>query len=128
MTHAARLLILGVLLSACASAETATSGSTPRDLRSLRWLEGKWRGTEPNGKAFYEGYRMLNDSTIRTYNYADSAAVTPSDSGAINLRAGRITTGSGATLWAVSQLSDGFVRFDPVQGARNSFTWRRDSE
>jgi hypothetical protein len=128
-----RMILLALLCStACAPrAQPVVAGSTPtftsRHLKSLAWLYGRWRGTQPNGNAFFEGYRLLNDSTIRTYNYADSVSVVPTDSGAISLRGGKITTGSGATIWAVSRLDDGLVVFDPVQGARNSFMWRRDS-
>jgi hypothetical protein len=128
---------LGVLLgvAGCSSntprVDTTAAATAPaftaQNLRMLGWLEGKWRGTLPDGKPFFEGYRVLNDSTIAKYDYPDALATTPSDSGLITLRAGRITSGSGAMIWGVTQLSDGFVRFDPVQGARNSFVWRRTS-
>jgi hypothetical protein len=93
--------------------------------RALAWLDGRWRGTMPDGKPFFEGYRMLNDSTVRSYDYPDSTAVVPSDSGAISLRGGELVTGSGGREWVATELGEGFARFEPRRGAKNSFTWQR---
>ena len=98
---------------------------TAAEFRQLRWLEGRWRGVQPNGERFYEGYRFADDSTLVSYEYADSVSTAPKDSSAVRLRAGSIASGSGNTRWEVSDLSAARVHFVPVQGARNDFTWER---
>lgn len=95
--------------------------------RMLGWLEGRWRGDQPNGLPFFEEYRFENDSTIRSFTYADSVTSTPTDSGAIVLRNSVVTTGSEGTRWAVRELSESRVGFEPQVGADNSFVWERVS-
>ena len=130
-----RLLLVLITLAACAAprqreaAPTSAAGSTRvTDLGTLRWIEGRWRGTLPDGGFFFEGYRFANDSTILTYTYPDSTSLTPSDSGAIMLRGGVVATGSGGSRWIATALREGFVRFDPREGARNNFVWERLSD
>ncbi len=97
------------------------------DFQHLRWIEGRWRGEEPNGKPFFEGYRFENDSTIRSYSYADSVNSVPSDSGVIVLRKGEVSTGSEGARWVASELTARHVAFVPQRGVRNSFVWERTS-
>jgi hypothetical protein len=100
---------------------------TPAQFNSLRWLEGTWLGTQNGENPFYEGYRFINDSTIRTFTLQDSTARQPSDSGAIILKHGVVSSGSGNTLYVVTALDSTSVHFEPVRNARNSFTWTRTS-
>ena len=95
--------------------------------RQLRWLEGRWRGDQPDGNPFFEGYRFENDSTIRSYTYADSVTRVAADSGAIVLRGGEVTTGSERASWAASGLTATRIEFVPRAGARNSFVWEKSS-
>src|SRR5688500_10516683 len=53
---------------------------TLADFQRLRWLDGRWRGFQPDGKTFYEQYRVLNDSTIAMVGFADSTFGKPADS------------------------------------------------
>lgn len=92
---------------------------------TLRWLEGRWRGTQPDGRPFYESYRVADDSTITTY--PDATSTTPSDSGAVALRGGVVATGSGGARWVVAELEPGRVHFAPDGSAQNHFTWVRRS-
>jgi hypothetical protein len=39
-----------------------------KDLKKLKWIEGKWRGMFDN-KPFYEIYQLINDSTLRITHY-----------------------------------------------------------
>ena len=139
-----RWKILSLLLVAAACGQTAPRGdaappasaavspATPAAVsasgfQSLRWVVGKWRGMQPDGAAFYERYRFENDSTIRSYTYADSVGTVPTDSGEIVLRAGQVTTGSGAARWVVDELTANRVSFAPLAGVQNSFVWERTS-
>lgn len=110
-----------------AEADAVGAGISLAAFRQLRWVEGRWRGEQPNGQPFFEGYRFENDSTIRSYSYPDAASRVPSDSGAITLRAGRVTTGSGGARWIADELTAARIRFVPLAGVSNSFVWERTS-
>lgn len=134
-----RWSILPLGLAACAPAQAppavpppaqaaaATSGISLAAFRQLRWLEGRWRGDQPNGQPFFEGYRFENDSTLRSYSYADATSRVPTDSGAITLRAGQVTTGSGGARWIADELTAARIRFVPLAGVGNSFVWEKTS-
>ena len=101
---------------------------TPGEFRSLTWLEGRWRGTLNDTAPFYEGYRFVDDSTLRSVTYADSMGRQVSDSGQITLRGGHIMSGDSARGYVVTALDSSSVHFKPVGAARNAFTWRRESD
>lgn len=111
-------------------ASTANTAITPATVSAaqfaqLRWLEGQWRGEGGGVPAFFEGYRSVDDSTIRKYDFGDSTFRTPTDSGDITLRGGRIRSGSSAQSWVAVALDSASVRFAPERGASNGFEWRR---
>lgn len=101
---------------------------TAKQFGGLRWIEGKWRGQAAGAQPFYEGYLFLNDSTLRTFSYADSSATTPSDSGDIVLRDSAVSTGSHGMQWVVTELDSNRVHFAPARNVRNSFTWVREGK
>lgn len=129
-----RIVLLQGLLAAvgCGAGGSARARPTdpatvsPAQFQVLRWIEGRWVGKEPDGKAFYEGYRFTDDSTITTWTYRDSTTSTASDSAAIRLRNGRVISGGEQIAWVVSALDSTTVEFAPLQGARNGFTWARE--
>lgn len=96
----------------------------------LRWIEGAWQGVGGEGtdqEPFFEGYRMVDDSTMRTYTYDDAENPVPSDSGTITLRGGIVETGGEGARYVATNLVDGRIHFEPAFGARNAFTWERTS-
>jgi len=109
-----------------ASADIAHLPVSVAEFGRLRWIEGKWRGQAAGAQPFYEGYLFLDDSTLRTYSYADSTVTTASDSGDIRLRDSAVTTGSQGMQWVVTELDSTRVHFAPVRNVRNSFTWVRE--
>ena len=117
-------LVAAALLPRPLPGQTALT-VTPARFATLRWLEGRWEGHAANGASFFEGYRFADDSTIRTYSYADSIAATPDDSDDVALRGGRVRSGSGKASWVLTALGPDSARFDPVRGAANRFVWRR---
>ena len=92
--------------------------------KALRWIEGAWHSKDGRGVRFFERYRFLNDSTIRSYSYADSTMRSPNDSGVILRRGGRVTSDNGN--YVVTSIVIGRVHFEPAANALNSFTWTRD--
>jgi uncharacterized protein YeaO (DUF488 family) len=118
-------ILLALLVSPGSAQQPAPAGLTvtTAQLGSLRWLVGNWQGSMENGDHFYEGYAFLNDSTIQTFSYPDSTTGEASDSGSIELRGGKVTTGDAGTRWIVTAMDSASIRFDPLRNARNTFTW-----
>jgi hypothetical protein len=100
---------------------------SPAQFHSLAWLEGRWRGRTDRGQWFYESYALVNDSTLATHTYPDSTFAAPTDSSEIRLRGSEVVSQSGRKRWLAAALDSSHVRFVPVAGARNTFTWRRQS-
>jgi len=117
----------GVLLLVSTAAAQQPLRVTPAQFRSLAWLEGQWRGRTDRGQWFYESYALVNDSTLATHTFPDSTFAAPTDSSEIRLRGSEVVSQSGRKRWVVAALDTSHVRFVPVAGARNSFTWRRQS-
>jgi hypothetical protein len=107
----------------------APSGQyTLDDFRRLRWLEGRWRGFMPDGSSFYEQYRFLNDSTIEMRNFSDSTFTRATDSSRVTLRNRLVANQGGSARYEATRLDSTGVDFAPHEGARNHFTWARESE
>lgn len=130
-----------IAIPACARSAAAPAGPAPgdttmpiaarvplEDFARLTWLEGTWRGEGVGQPAFWERYRFLNDSTIRIESFTDSTLAGPPETGEVRWRDGMVTVGSSGALWVLTRRDRSFLHFDPVAGARNSFTWRRDSD
>lgn len=124
-------LLFAVALAACADREpplppgVAPARVTVEQFRTLRWFEGRWVGIAPDGSLFYEAYRMVDDSTIRSYQFADSVIRPPTDSGTIALREGRVTSGDADARWVLTRIDSASVRFESTREARSGFEWRR---
>ncbi len=120
------------VLAGCAGegappAEAPLAVSTA-EFAQLRWLEGSWRGSGGGVDAFFEGYRWVDDSTIRKFGFPDSTLATPSDSGDIALRGGTVRSGGPEREYVLVALDSSSVRFAPGRGAANGFEWRRTGE
>ena len=100
---------------------------SPKDFRDLRWLAGSWRGEASGGKPFYEGYQFTNDSTLVMTYFADSTLTRATGTGTVEYRGGRVLHRSGQSLWVVTRSDSSGLHFAPVERARNSFIWKRES-
>lgn len=98
------------------------------DFRRLHWLAGRWRGFMADGKTFYESYQVQDDSTIVMTGYPDSTFTTTSDASRIVLRGGRVVNEASTARWVATRLDSAGADFAPDQGARNAFTWARESD
>jgi hypothetical protein len=93
---------------------------TIEQFHALRWLEGTWRGTMPNGVYFYESYRLVND-TIQMYAHTDSTFGARLDSTRIYFRDGTIYNGANHV---VDRIDENGFRFVPLGPEGNSFVWK----
>ena len=107
--------------------DVAFSRSSPADFATLRWIEGDWRGQIPSGAYFYERYRFADDSTIVMHGFEDSTYSLPNDSATIVLRDGVVTDRGGKARWSATRLDARGIDFAPVEGAKNRFSWNRES-
>ena len=143
-TSAASIVAAVVLASACGESgdkipvdTAAPVATTPApvvagtftldDSRRLRWLDGRWRGFEPNGNKFYEEYRWLNDLTIAMHAYSDSTFTKASDISRVEFRGGTISNESRTARWVATRLDSTGIDFGPHHGATNHFTWAQES-
>jgi hypothetical protein len=143
-TSAASVVTAVVLATACGNSgdkipvDTAASVATAPapvvagtftldDFRRLRWLDGRWRGFQPDGNKFYEQYRWLNDSTMAMHAYSDSTFTMASDSSRVELRGGTVSNESPTARWVATRLDSTGVDFGPHHGAANHFTWAQES-
>ncbi len=93
------------------------------EFRHLRWIEGRWRGSEVGGTPFYEAYGFVDDSTIRSYVYTDSTLTTLSDSGTIRWSGDSIVSGSDTPAYLAVRFDSVSVEFAPLGHSTNGFTW-----
>ena len=91
------------------------SAVTPRQFRQLTWLVGRWRGSGRFVPAFYEQYRVRDDSTIAMTAFKDSTfGAETADSSTIELRGGRVRTRTPTSVYEAIELSATSVRFRRV--------------
>jgi hypothetical protein len=132
MSVRATLLPIVAVAGLVAACERPRGTATPTPLtvstaefQQLRWLEGSWRGSGGGYDGFHEGYRWVDDSTIRKFDFADSTFAVVNDSGEIALRGGAIRSASARSAYVVVALDSTSVTFAPERGAVNGFEWRR---
>jgi hypothetical protein len=97
---------------------------TATDLAHLRFLEGRWKGTGPDGKPFYEAYDFVDPDTFRSRRYADASFSTATDGSTVAVEGGAIVSRWGEYSWRAVEVTPQGVCFEPVN-APSSFCWRR---
>ena len=115
--------------TAAASPAAATPGTSTvagkfaiADFAHLRFLDGSWRGKLPDGKYFYERYRIVDDSTFAQQGFTDSTYATANDSSRISLR-GTTVAVEAASRWEATRLDATGVDFTSLKTPTSSFTW-----
>ena len=94
------------------------------DFMQLQFLEGRWQGSGPDGKAFYEHYDFPDKTSMRSRRYADPSFGTATDSSSVTFQDGEIISRWGQFSWRANEIAEGKVCFAPVE-APSSFCWRR---
>lgn len=101
-----------------------TSQLTAQDFAHLRFLEGHWVGTDPQGAAFYQGFSFPVPGELRAGRFETAAFERELDHSLITLEEGAIVSRWASFEWRASEVAPGLARFEPVT-APSSFEWRR---
>ena len=94
-------------------ADPAPSAATVTldQFKQLQWIAGTWLGSGGSYPAFYEEYRLVDDSTIQMRAFSDSTFGTTTDSSWIELRNGTVGKRGGGRSYIVIALTPDSVRF-----------------
>ena len=120
-------LVLFFLFTACVSVPEPKPMFTAADFAHLKFLEGRWEGTGPDGKTFYEQYSFSSPSEMRTSRFADASFGEVQDGSVVALNEGRVISTWNTFTWEASELAPGKACFRPVN-APSSFCWERTSD
>ena len=96
---------------------------TATDLAHLRFLEGRWKGTGPDGKPFYEAYDFVAPGTFRSRRYADETFSSATDGSTVAIEGGEIISRWGEYAWRAVEVTPQRICFEPIN-APSSFCWR----
>lgn len=117
-----------ILMACLASGSVPATEKQPmfgnHDFAQLKFLEGRWKGTAPDGSAFYEQYDFPTPAQMRSRRFSDAGFVQSTDSSTVALKDGVVTSQWGKFTWQASELSAGKACFEPVN-APSSFCWQR---
>lgn len=123
-----RLLLLSLaLVSGCATTRSTAPMFTSADLAHMKFLEGRWKGTGPDGKPFYEAYDFPDPTTFRSRRYSDAQFSASSDSSTVTLQNGEIISRWGEYTWKAVEITPRAACFEPMR-APSSFCWRRTGD
>ena len=122
--------LVGVILMLLAvtgcEAQHRASVTRPQ-FQSVRWLVGVWRGSGGAYPAFFEEYRLLNDSTIRMRAFTDSTLSVISDSSTIAWRDGAVESRSARSVYEAVEVTPTSIRFARQGAERGGHTFTRVS-
>ena len=128
-----RGIVFTIAVAACSSPEVKQEEGpsavtvTLDEFRQLQWIAGSWRGSGGAYPAFFEEYRIVDDSTIQMRALSDSTFSVATDSSWIELRDGQVRSRGGDRQNVVIALSPDSVRFAVTGVARGGHTFTRTS-
>ena len=125
-----RTVGIAVIGFACVSPETqqqTTDSSAPAvvtldQFRQLDWIVGLWKGSGGAYPAFFEEYRIVDDSTIQMRALSDSTFSVATDSSWIEFRNGQIGKRRADREYVVIAASADSVRFAAPGSGGHTFT------
>lgn len=121
------LLIILLVTTVSAAGEGDKPVFNEKDFEQLRFLEGRWVGTAPDGTKFYDQYDFESATTIRSRRATDDSFSAFSDGSTVTLSDGEILSTWGEFVWAATTVSADAVKFEP-RNAPSSFSWLRKSD
>lgn len=124
------LLETGEVLVPATSLPSDGSGApafAAADLTHMKFLEGRWKGTGPDGTPFYEAYDFPDARTFRSRRYADATFSAPTDGSTVTFEDGAIVSRWGEYTWTAVDVGPAQACFEPMN-APSSFCWRRTGD
>lgn len=118
-------LLSSLLLAAAAAAAHAADpprAFTASEFQQLKFLEGRWQGTDPQGKVFYEQYDFPNPTTLRSQRFATADFAKSTDSSSVTLEDGVVVSRWNKFSWRASEITRDKACFEPVN-APSAFCW-----
>ncbi len=115
-----------LLLAACATTASANESIrtfTQDDFRQLKFLEGRWQGTDPKGAAFFEQYDFPDAVTLRSLRFPTKEFSNSTDTSTVSLNDGKIVSRWGAFTWQAADIATDRACFVPIK-APSSFCWK----
>ena len=112
-----RFVVLAIALVTCSprerdpQAEPAPVAVSLAEFRQLHWIDGTWRGSGGAYPAFFEEYRVLDDSTIQMRGFTDSTLSVTNDSSRIEWRNGTIRSGGSERSYVAVEFTATTIRF-----------------
>jgi hypothetical protein len=113
-----------VLMSASPSPGQSAGVFTLTEFAQLKFLAGRWKGTGPDGKDFYEEYDFPAADAFRSRRYPDATFSTSTDSSTVSFDNGDVISRWGEFSWKATEISADKACFSPVN-APSSFCWQR---
>ena len=99
----------------------------PRDLQKIKWIEGNWKGMDGEN-AFYEIYRLTNDSTLEIISYnwngTDSSKTSRSY---VAWKEGAHFLGDNMN-YKVTSITEDSITMIPYRRAANSILWKKNND
>ncbi|AVR98311.1 hypothetical protein [Pseudoduganella armeniaca] len=93
------------------------------DFAKLQFLQGRWKGTNPDGKEFTEEYQRPEPGVLQSHR-RDGAQSAAAQAGArITLEDGEILSRWGEQTWRAAEIHADGATFTPVN-APSTFVWR----
>ena len=122
------VIIASILVSSSAYCQVTQSSSSvnykKKDLRKMKWIEGKWRGMFEN-KPFYEIYQLENDTTLKITSYEWSGNDTSKTSvDYLYWKRDGYYLGKQQN-WKATTITKNEIKMIPVNKASNEILWRR---
>ena len=115
------LLLLLPWFTACA-ATPATPDFSQADFLQLRFLEGRWQGTDPSGGLFYEEYRFPSATEMRVGRFDDASFAMETDHSMVSLEDGHVYSTWSEYKWEATELSANGACFIPLNTI-SSYCW-----
>jgi hypothetical protein len=104
--------IFASLLRPCATqAQSPAAHVTRQQFHQLQWIVGSWRGGGGAYPAFFEEYRVIDDSTLQMRAYSDSTFRVATDSSTIEWRTASVQSRSARSTYVAIELAPTSVRF-----------------
>ncbi len=120
------LLIVLLVMTVGAAGEGDGIVFTESDFEKLRFLEGRWVGTAPDGNKFYEEYDFPAEGMMRSRRADDASYSSYTDGSTVMLQDGAIISKWGEFEWRATSVSEHAVHFAPVN-APSFFSWEQMS-